>query len=181
MEPISPAEVKLSTVQICTLVAQIKGTDKVTRTADKPTAIGKLTESCHGKFGERKGAKLLKSILVASKFDDATAYVATALEELEGKPSDMFPNPDKNDAAPSKRKREPKTPGEGKERRASALSSKTITIKAERNTRRAGSHGYKSLQIVLDAGSLTVEEYLKQGGRLNDLRWDMNKGNVTVG
>jgi hypothetical protein len=185
MEPISPAEVKLSTVQLCTLVAQIKQTEKVTRTADKPTAIGKLTECCQGKFGDRKGNKLLKSILMATKFDDATAYVATALEELEGKPHDMVPNPDKGAKAdkgtPSaKRKREPKVPGEGKARRATALLGKTITANVKLNTRRAGTHGHKSLQIILDKGSVTVEKYLELGGRLNDLRWDMNKGNIIV-
>lgn len=48
------------------------------------------------------------------------------------------------------------------------------------NPRRVTSHGYRSLQIVIDNPGITQEEYLTKGGRLNDLRWDIARGNVRV-
>ena len=48
------------------------------------------------------------------------------------------------------------------------------------NVRRKGSHGYRSLQIVIDNPGITTEEFVAKGGRLNDLRWDINQGNVRV-
>lgn len=48
------------------------------------------------------------------------------------------------------------------------------------NTRRAGSHGYRSLQIVIDNPGITTEEYVAKGGRMNDLRWDLAHGNVRM-
>jgi hypothetical protein len=46
------------------------------------------------------------------------------------------------------------------------------------NPRRNGSHGYKSLQLIINHPGLTTETYLQKGGRLNDLRWDVKHGNV---
>ena len=46
------------------------------------------------------------------------------------------------------------------------------------NPRREGSWGQKSLQIILNNPGLTLEEFLILGGRTNDLRWDIQHGNV---
>jgi hypothetical protein len=46
------------------------------------------------------------------------------------------------------------------------------------NPRRKGSHGYRSLQIIIDNPGIITEDYLSKGGRLNDLRWDIAHGNV---
>jgi hypothetical protein len=46
------------------------------------------------------------------------------------------------------------------------------------NPRRKKSHGYRSLQIVIDNPGITTEDYLAKGGRLNDLAWDIKHGNV---
>lgn len=50
------------------------------------------------------------------------------------------------------------------------------------NTRREGTHGHKSLGIILAAGKsgILYEDYIAKGGRLNDLNWDINKDNVTA-
>lgn len=48
----------------------------------------------------------------------------------------------------------------------------------EGNPRREGSWGQKSLQIILNNPGLTLEEFLIRGGRTNDLRWDIQHGNV---
>jgi hypothetical protein len=46
------------------------------------------------------------------------------------------------------------------------------------NPRRKGSAGFKSLQIIIDNPGILTEDYVKAGGRLNDLRWDLAHGNV---
>lgn len=46
------------------------------------------------------------------------------------------------------------------------------------NPRREGSWGQKSLQIIINNPGLTLEEFLIRGGRTNDLRWDIQHGNV---
>jgi hypothetical protein len=50
----------------------------------------------------------------------------------------------------------------------------------EDNPRREGSHGHRSLQIIIDSPGITVEEYIAKGGRPRDLRWDIAKGFVKV-
>lgn len=46
------------------------------------------------------------------------------------------------------------------------------------NPRRVGSHGYNSMQVIINAPGITTEDFVKAGGRLNDLRWDIDKDNV---
>lgn len=50
------------------------------------------------------------------------------------------------------------------------------------NPRKAGSHGYKSMAILIAAGSdgILYEEYISQGGRPQDLAWDIAHGNARV-
>lgn len=49
------------------------------------------------------------------------------------------------------------------------------------NPRREGSHGYKSMEIVLSARKpMTVEKFVAKKGRLRDLHWDANKGYVKL-
>jgi hypothetical protein len=49
------------------------------------------------------------------------------------------------------------------------------------NPRREGSHGFKSMQVILKARKpLTVEEFEEKGGRLRDLHWDINFGHVKL-
>jgi len=49
-----------------------------------------------------------------------------------------------------------------------------------KNPRRAGTLGYHSMEIILKNPSRNYEFYIKQGGRSNDLAWDIKKGNVVV-
>lgn len=48
------------------------------------------------------------------------------------------------------------------------------------NPRREGSFGHNAMQLVIDAGEagISYKDYLKGGGRPNDLGWDLNKGYI---
>ena len=60
-------------------------------------------------------------------------------------------------------------------RMPSDMDGKAIVSKLRfRNPRRIGSAGYESFRIILKYQRLTVKDYLYLGGRLVDLRWDMN-------
>lgn len=80
--------------------------------------------------------------------------------------------------APAK-KAATKAPGGGAGR-TSKLAGKTIVASVKENPRRPGSHGFNSMNILIKAGAkgITTEEYLKAGGRMNDLNWDIEHGNA---
>ena len=49
------------------------------------------------------------------------------------------------------------------------------------NPRRETSFGYKSMEIVIAAkNGITYEEYIRKGGRRQDLAWDIAHGYVTI-
>lgn len=62
--------------------------------------------------------------------------------------------------------------------RPSELHGKKIHIKAETNPRRKGSLGYKSFNIMKEG--MLVEDFLAAGGRMVDLRSDVNHKYVEV-
>jgi hypothetical protein len=68
------------------------------------------------------------------------------------------------------------TPG-----RQSKYSGMTITTTRKDNPRRAGTFGHDSFEIILrHRGKVSFEQYRDEGGRLNDLQWDIDHDYVTV-
>ena len=72
----------------------------------------------------------------------------------------------------------------GKRGRSSVYDGATIkpaaSLKGE-NPRRDGTHGHKSMAIVLkNPKGISYEDYLSKGGRRNDLVWDEGNENVTI-
>ena len=53
-------------------------------------------------------------------------------------------------------------------------------VVANGNPRKPGSHGHKSLQIIIDNPGISYAAFCEAGGRANDLKWDADKGNVVV-
>ncbi len=62
--------------------------------------------------------------------------------------------------------------------RTSALAGKALYSTKDENPRRAGSHGHRSFQIILDQPGISYEDYVEKGGRLSDAKWDIEKGNL---
>ena len=90
------------------------------------------------------------------------------------------------EAAAAAKKAEGGASGRG---RVSALSGMILKHKIVKNAegeiknpRKAGSHGWKSLGIIIDAGDagISTEGYLAAGGRMNDLHWEIDHGNVVT-
>ncbi len=72
----------------------------------------------------------------------------------------------------------------GKRGRQSEFAGKRITINTEdgENPRREGSHGYNSMEIIVNAGKkgILYEDFIAAGGRRVDLAWDYEKENVVL-
>lgn len=85
-------------------------------------------------------------------------------------------------AKPAAAPKAPKAEGEGGRGRKSQYSGMRLKATVETNVRREGTHGFKSLGILIAAGKegILYEDYLKKGGRLNDLVWDINKDHVVA-
>ena len=61
------------------------------------------------------------------------------------------------------------------------LSDKNLRSKLRiHNPRRLGSFGHKSLQIIINAQSLHIDDFLYLGGRIKDLRWDLERYRVRL-
>jgi hypothetical protein len=58
---------------------------------------------------------------------------------------------------------------------------KRVFALKETNPRRAGTHGYDSYQIILGKKEgVPYPEFIKAGGRPNDLQWDIDRKNAEV-
>lgn len=71
----------------------------------------------------------------------------------------------------------------GKKGRASSFEGKIVKVAAEmkENPRREGSHGYRSMQILLEnPNGIPYEDFISMGGRRQDLAWDIMHGHAHV-
>lgn len=80
------------------------------------------------------------------------------------------------------KKEKPASDDAGKRGRKSNFDGMKLRAKegTTENPRREGTHGYKSMQIILDNPGISYEDFISQGGRANDLRWDIEHGNVVA-
>lgn len=86
-------------------------------------------------------------------------------------------------AKPEKKQRAEKAPSTGKKGRTSHFEGKTIRLNPDvkENPRREGTHGYTSMQIILNSpNGISYEDYIGAGGRRQDLAWDIAHGSVYV-
>lgn len=70
----------------------------------------------------------------------------------------------------------------GTKGRKSEFSGKRLSVAPHvlTNYRRAGTGGFKSMEIIFANPGISTEDFLAAGGRLIDLRWDLNRGSVIV-
>jgi hypothetical protein len=65
--------------------------------------------------------------------------------------------------------------------RNSGYEGKMIKCLVEKNPRRQNTHGFHSMGILINAGEpVSYESYIAQGGRRQDLAWDIEKGNAEI-
>ena len=104
-----------------------------------------------------------------------TFHIPASTENGAGLPEAIEPDqplPETDAAAPA-----PEKPA-GKAGRKSKFEGKKLSALVEDNPRRKNSHGFRSLQIVIDNPGIAYEDFLAKGGRLTDLRWDIEHGSI---
>lgn len=184
-------QVKLSIIQIAQLTG-IALERAQPRSADKPTAIAKFSSAMKERMGE-DGNSLAQKVMMCQNCDDALKMLKDELVKHDRKHGrstgrleattlngDRRPDPDSTQTKVENKmldNTEEQKSGRG---RKSELLGKSLTCTSDGNQRREGSHGHKSLQIVIDNPGITTEAFIEAGGRLVDLKWDIDKGNVTA-
>jgi len=65
--------------------------------------------------------------------------------------------------------------------RNSGFEGKMIKCLVEKNPRRQNTHGFHSMGILINSSvPVSYENYISEGGRPNDLAWDLEKGHVEL-
>jgi hypothetical protein len=90
-----------------------------------------------------------------------------AIGVLSSKKPDIPPEP-----LPEPKKRE--------SGRSASHKGKRIFSNVMENPRRNGTHGYKSMQIIIDNPGILFEKFIEEGGRSKDLSWDLKHDNVAL-
>jgi membrane protein involved in colicin uptake len=118
--------------------------------------------------GEKKAIHQAKKLEIEAK--EKAKAEAKALKAKE------------REEAKAKREAEKAARGDNKSGRASSLAGKILKATKTENARRPGSHGHRSLQIIIDAGKkgITFEDYIAKGGRNIDAKWDIDHGAATA-
>lgn len=73
-----------------------------------------------------------------------------------------------------------KAESDGKRGRKSNFNGLKLHSVNVENPRREGTHGHKSMQIIIDNPGISYEDFIAKGGRANDLRWDIEHSNVVA-
>lgn len=180
-----PADCKLSITQIGLLTGQLLG-KPAARASDKLSAIARFNKTLAGYFGERLGNEIFSQVVYAADMKIAIGALCIQIERKNAaeRSGDFQP---KNGATrmPSD-KPEQDVPAETApktQRLGRASMNGKIIIDLEPgvvNPRRPNTHGSKSMQIIKDHPGLSISVFLEKGGRLQDLSWDIKKGNVRV-
>lgn len=123
-------------------------------------------------YNENSGQKPRAKFKNREDAEKKCAELREAIIELSG--------PSSKKGAVAKAKKSEKTDGDEGEgspkgRKATAAG-KFIHRNVKDNPRRAGTHGHASFDLIPAKGGISYEDYIAQGGRNNDLRYDIEHG-----
>lgn len=109
------------------------------------------------KFSDRESAvKRTWAMMTAAELPEAAAAPSADAPEAEAKPA--------------------KTGGRGRKPGSGEYAGKTVFALRDTNPRRAGTHGFRSFEIIRGKpDGVPYAEYIEAGGRPNDLRWDIDR------
>jgi hypothetical protein len=187
---IDPNQMRISISDTMSLVAQLTGRQCGCEIGSKKEAIDYFLGTLKSRVGVPLHDKYGLPILKSRDIGIAKNFVQLVLDEADGKlpptvEGDFKPQGDTSMPSPVSTPIEETNPAPedtavGQRGRKSSFAGKTLNANVVGNERRAGSHGFRSLQIVIDNPGISVEDFIAKGGRSNDLKWDVDKGNVSV-
>jgi len=189
----SISEVTLTSREIMFLASTISGKE-AKRAADKPSAISAFTKALENRIGESNAMDCRWEILLSEHVNSAHALAGQIISKFDGdEPEEILASfigtPNAGDfqetvpvAAETTTREEENdmstNENAGRRGRKATAAGRKLSAVGTENPRRAGSHGHRSHQIILDNPGITTEDFLAQGGRINDLNWDIAKGHV---
>lgn len=165
------ADVPMSSVSIAQVTGHVLG-QPWKRQATKNKAIEKLRSALSKKYPLVEAALILNAILSKEDVEGAKAVLdgwkpRTPQETAMGDEA-------KRASGKAVKKARPVT-------RTSKFSGMYIYPCVQTNPRRPNSHGYRSFDIVLNhADGILYEDYIEAGGRLRDLRYDVQNEYVSL-
>lgn len=181
----------LSVRFICKLseiVTQV--TSKIASTREE--AEERLKLSLVGRLGFDNGAKALGQVLGAESEGSALSTLRSMLvvhDKSVGLPTSRLENTIVNglrsgDAGNQPEPQTWKEPRMAEEETKAVRNridrTKKIKLKVDANPRKPGSHGHASMEVIFAKPSLTVQEFIDNGGRTGDLAWDIEHGHVEL-
>lgn len=183
----------LSITQLTSLAGTLEG-KPIARPSGKPAACRRLERAIFDNLGQASAEKLRNNLATCTSMDEAEAMVKAALDPKAQSKAAKAAVPTKAELkekakaakAPAKKaEAEDEEADEGEEARRgrrSQYSGKTIFANCDENPRREGSHGHRSMAIVIAAGKkgIKYEDYVEKGGRIKDLLWDVQYENVII-
>lgn len=150
-------------------LARCMNPDVGRRASDKSAAEKRLIQELEAKIGRKVTDEELQKLRDCDSFLEAHHIIGDIIEPGS---SSAPPKPERKEEMPDvDTKDKPK---------ATKASKGTIHPKVTENPRRAGTHGFNSMKIILKNPGLTYEQFIERGGRPQDLRWDIDKGNVEL-
>ena len=153
-EAITPKEIR-------SLSAILGGVDTIPRRKDKKAEMSR--------FASLAGDNLSKFKKAASAGDmDALRKVAANVSNGEAETTDTPTNGEDT--------------GTGRRGRKSQFVGKILRTTLTENPRRNGTHGHRSMEIIMKAGKegIAHSAFIEAGGRNNDLGWDIGRERVEM-
>jgi hypothetical protein len=193
---INAGEVKLTIMEVANLTASLTG-DPAKRSADKASAIRAFNAALTGRIGEKGAAASASDVLLEDEFVFAKKSLENVVEAASGNNGsnlvqeataeqvstaslvdqiDTPPAPALDDYQPNAAEKQ----GQGRRGRKPTGLGKRFFALCTVNVRREGSFGHTSLQIIMDNPGITGDEFLAKGGRLKDLRFDLQQQRVRL-
>jgi hypothetical protein len=178
----------LSGNQIAMLTGRIMGRPSA-RPATKGAAAARLAQAIGARASRTVAEKTLRDLQDIGHFGGAEEIVAKFMAKVAAEDGGETKAAPKKlaakEASKAPTKKAPASPkaeangaeGEeaGRRGRKSVLLGKRLVAKVAENPRRQGSHGFRSIQLILDAGpkGIATESFIELGGRLKDAQWDI--------
>lgn len=153
------ADIKLTIEQLSQLTEMVTG-ESQSRPSDKKTAFIRL------------GKKLSKIVGIKEATETMTF--------LAFKTPDMNTGQKRIEEVMKKIQQKKESKKQNRVNRAFDLDAKIRPTVKENPRKKPTGHGFKAFDYILSKPGLTVREYLDNGGRAIDLKWDLAKGWVEL-
>jgi hypothetical protein len=174
-------------VNLYNAMAKMLGEPEVNKFTDRATAmkrIAKITETLKAavpaKAVEKAAADLEANTQPKEKTTKVTGSIAAKVAEATVAATTAKAERARVKAEKAAEKAALKAAGGAKRGKVAEFTGMTLKAVKDKNHRRNPSHGFNSMEIILQKPGIKYEDFIAAGGRNVDLRWDIKFGHVLV-